>query len=61
MYAKEFKYFECNYRCIKARAGLQERQGLGFAAEVDKIEDVGEQAGATSKTPPLDIRSGTFN
>ena len=61
MYAKESKYFECNYGCIKATVGLPERQGLGFAADVDKIEDVGKQAGATSKTPLLDIRFGTFN
>ena len=27
----------------------------------EEIEDVGEQAGATSKTPLLDIRFGTFN
>lgn len=35
MGAEKSKYFECNHGCIKARAGVQERQGLGSAAEVD--------------------------
>ena len=35
MGAEELKYFERNHGRIKARAGVQERQDLRSAAEVD--------------------------